>query len=139
MGKQPRLYGRAYAESLGCDKSDTSQQVGLHHQNHDNSCLNTASIATIFSADPDQAASTSCEQTPVQLQRGRQLGRHGQNLFFMRPLTCNQVYHDERYLKVPSPWKPLVDTWSSNPFLPKNPRCHHFPHGHSRAVSHKSS
>lgn len=23
---------------------------------------------------------------------------------------------------VPSPWKPLVDSWSSNPFIPKNPR-----------------
>ena len=25
-------------------------------------------------------------------------------------------------LQVPSPWKPMVDSWSSNPFLPKNPR-----------------
>ena len=24
--------------------------------------------------------------------------------------------------QVPSPWKPMVDSWSSNPFLPKNPR-----------------
>ena len=23
---------------------------------------------------------------------------------------------------VPSPWKPLVDSWASNPFVPKNPR-----------------
>ena len=29
MGKQPRLYARTYAESLGCEKTDSSEQVGL--------------------------------------------------------------------------------------------------------------
>ena len=28
MGKRAKLYGRAYAESLGCLKSDTTEEVG---------------------------------------------------------------------------------------------------------------
>jgi len=75
MGKQPRLYGRAYAESLGCSKSDTSQQI----------------LAKL---------------------RALPVGKL-QSSFNVAGSWADMV---------PSPWKPLVDTWSSNPFLPKNPR-----------------
>ena len=43
-------------------------------------------------------------------------------LTVMTILTTNLINIEIESLQVPSPWKPMVDSWSSNPFLPKNPR-----------------
>jgi len=75
MGKQPRLYARTYAESLGCETSDSSEQVLEKLQ-----ALPVAKLQSNFNMAGSWAD------------------------------------------MVPSPWKPLVDSWSSKPFLPKNPR-----------------
>ena len=75
MGKRPKLYARTYAESLGCETSDSSEQV-----------------------------LEKLQALPV--------GKLQSN-FNMAGSWADMV---------PSPWKPLVDAWSSKPFMPKNPR-----------------
>ena len=83
----------------------------------------TAAKANSFQQilDPEEASRLACGQASVKLQPRWQLGRYGNFLFFIffwRISTKNKIF----ILKVPSPWKPMVDSWSSNPFLPKNPR-----------------
>jgi len=75
MGKRPKLYARTYALSLGCDTSDSSQEVVDKLRN-----LPVAKLQSNFNIAGSWAD------------------------------------------MVPSPWKPLVDSWASNPFVPKNPR-----------------
>jgi len=75
MGKRAKLYGRAYAESLGCLKSDTTEEI-------------------------------------LRKLRALPVGKL-QSSFNVAGSWADMV---------PSPWKPMVDSWSSNPFLPKNPR-----------------
>ena len=76
MGKTPSLYGRKYAESLGCcDPGDSSHQIR-----------------------------DKLRQLPVSKL---------QSSFNVAGSWADMV---------PSPWKPLVDTWSSRSFLPINPR-----------------
>jgi len=75
MGKQPKLYARTYAESLGCESSDSSEKI-LEK-------LRSLPVAKL------------------------------QSKFNIAGSWADMV---------PSPWKPLVDSWSSTPFLPKNPR-----------------
>lgn len=75
MGKQPKLYARTYAESLGCESSDTSEQILEKLR-----ALPVAKLQSSFNIAGSWAD------------------------------------------MVPSPWKPLVDAWASNPFMPRNPR-----------------
>ena len=75
MGKRAALYSRTYAESLGCDPGDTSEEILAK--------LRALSVAKL------------------------------QSSFNIAGSWADMV---------PSPWKPLVDSWAPEPFLPVCPR-----------------
>ena len=94
MGKRAKLYGRAYAESLGCLKSDTTEEVEYENLISEKKLQFTSLFQIkekkmnakekLFQSisDPEEASSFAGGKASVKLQCCRQLGRYGHFLFF---------------------------------------------------------
>ena len=82
MGKRAKLYGRAYAESLGCLKSDTTEEVGRTKltntkKRREFKIQRRKKNITFVPTDFEEASSFARWKTSVKLQRCWQLGGHG--------------------------------------------------------------